>query len=187
MRFLIDTNIFIPFEITRSSDMEAGSGPAAEFIRICREHIITYLVHPAIKKEIQKDKDTERKKIRLHKLQSYPVLPDPPPLIDSINRTFGDIDPASHDYIDLLQLSALERHAVDYLVTDDRGIHKKAVRLDLSERVLTLSDALALINFQFPGHRHTLYPGVLHKKVHSLNPNDPIFQSLSDDYPGFDR
>jgi N-acetylglutamate synthase-like GNAT family acetyltransferase len=186
MRFLLDTNIFIPLEPVESSDMEVGSIPATSFQELCRRNRLSCWVHPNIEREIKRDRDKKRASVRLLRVRAYPFLSDPPGLTDEIVSKFGDPDHESHDYLDLLLLSALVRDTVDYLVTDDRGIHKKGKKLNVSERILTLSDALALIRHHFPEREIPALPGVALRKVHILNASDPVFDTLKQDYPEFE-
>ncbi len=72
---------------------------------------------------------------------------------------------------------------VDYLVSEDIGIHKKAKLLGLDSRVLLLSDAIELLHDLFdkspPPH-----PIVSTPYVYQIDTNDPIFESLRADYGG---
>jgi predicted DNA-binding protein (UPF0278 family) len=44
--------------------------------------------------------------------------------------------------VDVNLLLALQMDAVDFLVTDDEDIHRKAIKIGLNERVLRLPDVV---------------------------------------------
>jgi hypothetical protein len=84
-----------------------------------------------------------------------------------------------------LILSAVVANAATFLVTDDGGIHRKAVRLGLTDRVLTVEDALAFLA-SLLGLIPEPPPLVVRMKAYELSVADPIFDSFRADYPGFD-
>ena len=67
-------------------------------------------------------------------LGKYPTLPDPPSL-DHVNSVLGPVASDSHHSVDHQLLAALLADAVDVLITEDVGIHRKAKRLLLQHRV----------------------------------------------------
>ena len=92
----------------------------------------------------------------------------------------------SNDYVDNCFLASVKGDAVDYFVTEDKGIHKKAKRVGLQSRVLYLRDAISLLQ-DFFDETPLPPPSVKTKKVYALDEKDPIFGSLRKDYsPGFD-
>jgi len=97
----------------------------------------------------------------------------------------GVPDAGSHDEIDLTILSAVKAECADYLVTDDGKLRKRARRVGLTARVLSAADAVATLRGLFPTVPEPP-PLVQARPAHSLNPSDPIFQSLREDYPPFD-
>ena len=67
-----------------------------------------------------------------------------------MTSVLGEPKPNSHDAIDMLILAALVGNAVDFLVTEDNGIHRRAARLNLANRVLTVGDALVTVRGFLP-------------------------------------
>lgn len=74
---------------------------------------------------------------------------------------------------------------MDYLVTNDERLHKKARRLVLGNRVARAVEAVAItrdlsdVAPEPPPAARTLL-------AHDIDASDPIFDSLRQDYPGFD-
>src|SRR5262249_33656035 len=66
----------------------------------------------------------------------------------------------------------------------DGGIHKKAKRLQLADRVFRVREALTSLEQLFGVPQPP--PAVRAVKVHAINRGDPIFNSIRQDYVGFD-
>jgi hypothetical protein len=184
MKFLIDTNIFIPLEPTSHSEIESGTLTAAQFNRLTIESGHQVYVHPVTLLDIKQDQDQNRRKMREILFEKYPKLPDPPEVFSDLSNILGNPSPYTNDWIDNHLIAALASNAVDLLVTEDRKIHKKAQRLDLQERVTTVIDAISILQNLFD-RSPIPPPAVKETKAHTLDENDPIFDSFRSDYPGF--
>ncbi len=186
MRFLIDTNILIPLEPVSPAGVEPGTDNAADFVAQCNAGGFTVLHHPDSIHDIRRDRDEGRRQTRERLIQKYPRLTHPPALDANFTAIVGASDVGSNEWVDNRLLAAVHRDAVDYLVTEDGGIHRKAARLDLSDRVLTTVDAIALL----ASLTHRLPPSpplVSFEPVHTIDAEDPILDSLRVDYaPDFD-
>ena len=64
MKFLIDTNIFIPLEPTAEADFEAGTSSAFAFVRRAQEAGHQVYVHPASREDIARDRSDARRRPR---------------------------------------------------------------------------------------------------------------------------
>jgi hypothetical protein len=82
-------------------------------------------------------------------------------------------------------LAAVAATAVDYLVTDDGRLRARARRAGLAENVLPLAEAVQLLRDLSP-RPLSPPPAVEQVLSYQLDPRDPIFESLRDDYPDFD-
>lgn len=184
MRFLIDTNVLIPLEPTAPADIEAGTARAAAFVRLANQGRHGLLLHPECATEIGRDRDPDRRVARSLLLSKYPTL-EHPPSSAAIEVLIGSADRGGHDWVDNQLLAAVHADAVDYLVTDDGGVRRKAGRLGVADRVLSIDDAVGLLE-ALSEVRPQPPPAVELVPLHSLDLRDPIFHSLRDDYPGFD-
>ncbi len=185
MKFLIDTNIFIPLEPTGLSDVEPASLLASQFAQLVAQTGNQIYLHPAALADVRRDHLEERRSLRELLSTKYLMLPDPPPISQELETTLGRVSPEQHDWVDHLLLAALRADAVDYLVTEDRDLRKKATRLGLGERTTTTSEAISILHNLFDTVPRPP-PAVKETKAHALDDADPIFQSLRSDYPGFD-
>lgn len=186
MYVLIDTNVFIPLEPGGPIELEVTSQPAAELLRFAQKHRINVLLHPMIRDEIAKDKDHARARMRRFLMQKYPLLEGAPELQEPFASKLGNPSEGSHDYVDAHLLAALDADAVDFLISEDIGLHRKARRAGLANRVLTIEEAISTFNRFYPdaGPPHA---GLTRTEAHAIPKSDPILDSLRSDYPGFDQ
>ena len=75
--------------------------------------------------------------------------------------------------------------AVDFLITQDRGIHKRALQANIADRVFRVEDALVWLRETYEKIKVSL-PFIEERLCHQLNRRDEIFDSLRADYNGFD-
>ena len=184
LRLLLDTNAFIPLAPVRQSDIEEKSAITADLARMASQIGGHLLLHPESIEELRGDRDQERRKVRELQVRSYEQLESPPP-ISLVEDALGAADPESNDWVDHHLLAAVMGNAVHYLITEDEGIHRKARRLGLDERVLQINPAVLYLRTLL--NEPTDPPPDVHVRlVHELNRNDPIFNSLRVDYPDFD-
>jgi ribosomal protein S18 acetylase RimI-like enzyme len=185
VKFLIDTNVLIPLEPTGPEHMERMMEPALALLRAIEESGDQLFIHPATTADLGRDLNHERRRLRELLLQKYLPLPHPPPIPESWRESLRSPPHGSNDWVDHQLLAALHANAVSILVTEDRGIHRKAERVGLKHRVATIGDALALIlglNARFVQPP----PAVQFTHAHDVDIEDPFFDSLRGDYPGFD-
>jgi L-amino acid N-acyltransferase YncA len=187
VKFLIDTNVLIPLEPTRESDYELGTQPAVDLCRLVSEMGHQLYVHPAGLLDIRRDKDVQRRRLRERLFGKYPQLPSPPAVPPSLESFLGHADPGENDWVDNHLVAALHADAADYLVTDDRDIHRKAATLGLmmKERVLTIAEALCVVQ-DLSDKTPAAPPAMRWIYCHELNGRDAFFDSFRADYGGFD-
>ncbi len=185
MKFLIDTNIFIPLEPTAPEESEPLRSTATLFAQKANELGFPLFVHSAQRQDIRGDRDESRRELRKTLFGKYPALPDPPASA-RVDTILGIPDEESHDWVDHQLLAAVYADAVDVLVTEDVGIHRKAKRLGLHHRVAYLAEALIEVDALSDKPPRAL-PAVRSTKAHNLDASDQIFVSVREDYPDFDQ
>jgi L-amino acid N-acyltransferase YncA len=139
--------------------------------------------------DLKHDSDIARLATNLQLAKKYPLLADMEPLSDllvALDETFHPLSQGSNDDLDLRVLTALWKNAVHYLITDDVRLRKRAVRADLGDRVFTLAEAKALLAWRATADI-TPPPAVMKVRRYELDHKDSLFDSLREDYPGFDK
>ena len=180
MRILLDTNIFIYRE-----DNNVISKELQTLLQILNKLGTKILVHPKSIEELKKDSNETRKAIILSKIGAYPMLESPPdPSKDEEYNTKIKIK-NEHDIIDSIILYSVYKNAVDFLITEDKALHKKAYDVGIKDRVLLINDALHMFNKDVEISGLVSPPALKEDFVYNLDLNDPIFDKLKRDYPGF--
>ncbi len=185
MKFLIDTNVFIPLEPDVGLTVDTWTSAAVAFSRAATGTGQQLFVHPAARKDIERIRSADLKATRCIQFDKYAELPDPPGGDAATRAALGAAPEGSNDWVDDQLVIALRGDATDYLVSEDDGVHHKAARFGLSDRTLRLRDAVELLN-RLITRRAEPVPIVVATKVHALTRSDAIFTTLRIDYPEFD-
>jgi len=180
--FLIDTNIAIQLE--EPGQNGEIKGPFALLHAQILKFKISTFIHPVSVDDVNNDKNEARKKETLSRLKKYPFLQSPPkPIGNQLEELFGGFTD-TNDVVDANILFALFRNCASYLVTEDLGIHKRAKNAGLDDRVLGVSEALDLLKRTFEPSAVFL-PSIEEEFAYNISIDDPLFDSLKADYPGF--
>jgi hypothetical protein len=133
-KLLIDTNVFIELEDEREVAPEF-----ATLQQLCAQHNVRIFIHERAAEDIGRDRNARRRAISLSKIRKFEPLQrvNEPPKAD-LEARFGAMQ-RPNDEVDVALLHALDINAVDFLVTQDLGIHARARRASppLGNRVLT--------------------------------------------------
>ena len=183
MRVLLDTNILI--------HREAAS--------IVREDIGTMFywldklshvkcIHPVSIEEIKKHQDERVRTTFLAKLQSYHVLQTLAALGPAVQEV-GKGDASENDRNDTLLVNELFSDRVDLLISEDRGVHRKASLLGVADRTFTIDDFLEKVTAENPGLVDYKVLSVRKNLLGNVDVRHPFFDSFREDYGGvaFDK
>ncbi|RZB29151.1 MAG: hypothetical protein AEth_01483 [Candidatus Argoarchaeum ethanivorans] len=181
MRILFDTNIFIHRE-----DDKVILDNLQHLLQILSKMKAEILIHPLSIQELKKDSNKERKAIVQSKVGSYNLLESPPEPSNDLDFLSKVKQNNDHDRIDNNILYAIYKNAVDFLLTEDKGIHKKAIDIGVNERVLLINDVLDIFKKEITVSKSISPPAVKEDFVYNLNLDDPIFDTLKKDYSEFD-
>jgi len=177
---LIDTNVVVGLEDNKPTERHF-----ADLARLSSEQGVRLFVHPSNLDDIARDNDLDRRAITLGKIAKFARLAPIPARFESelLARTIEPRKP--NDVVDIKLLAALHAGAVDFLVTEDLDLHKRAIGLGLGNKVLTVREAVEWLRQTYEPKEINL-PFVYSKKVYQLDTSDPIFDSLRQTYEGFD-
>lgn len=180
---LLDTNMIIYREGEKALDKNTLTLSrllldSAEF-KLC--------VHPLSLRELENHKFSKEKETIISKTKVYHILDNPPIATkEFLSRCGGGNN--KHEYIDNALLYSVERNFVTYLITNDKGIQKKAKRLGLENRVLSILSAIELFSNNDEYALELKTPVIIEsKRLCDLDFSDDFFNSLKEDYDGFDE
>lgn len=183
MNILLDTNIIIPLEDT-SRVLDTSF---AELRRLAVEQQHCLYVHPMQIADINRDKNQERKTIVLSRLNQYSKIDNPPVLSDEECVELGLTNANDNDKVDNNLLFALYRGAVHLLVTNDEGIHKKASKIGIQDKVYRSVQFLDFLRKYSNTPISYSYSGVQDRYMYEIDKNQTFFDSLRQAYDGFDN
>lgn len=181
MRVLIDTNIVIHRECNRPINSDIGK----LFLWIDNLHY-EKCVHPATVEEIDRlNNQTTREAMRI-KLGSYNVLRTVAPVSPEMKTVASVFDKTDNDAVDTQLLNEVFSDRVDFLITEDRKIHRKAERAGIAERVFTIDDFLEKIIGEHPSLVDYPIPSISQEYFGNIDLRSNFFDSFREDYTGFD-
>jgi L-amino acid N-acyltransferase YncA len=179
-KLLVDTNVIIGLE-----DPQPVQKSLSDLVRIAAEYNVGLFVDGANYDDVSRDQDIARRSITLSKLEKFQKLRGiPMPNAAELAARFGTIN-SENDQSDVRLLATLDAKAVHFLVTEDVGLHRRADRAGLAGSVLTVNEALEWLTQTF-GQKSVHLPYVAERLAYQIPTNNAVFDSLRDDYPGFD-
>jgi hypothetical protein len=183
MRALLDTNVLIHREAATVVRQDIGK----LFFWLDR---LRYekCVHPVSLQEIEKHGDERVRNSFKAKLESYRVLKTLPPIAPEV-RQFDATDQSDNDRNDTSIVNALFADRVDLLISEDRGVYRKAQVLGISDRVFTIDAFLEKVTAENPDLVD--YRVLSVRRVHfgQVDLRGTFFDSFRQDYAGaaFDK
>ncbi|MDP1643733.1 MAG: GNAT family N-acetyltransferase [Phenylobacterium sp.] len=181
-KYLIDTNVFIGLE-----DHAEVAPVFASLQQLAARYGVGICVHAASVDDIERDRNIARRRVSLSKIQKFPVIARVIGLDDAVLEARYGALRKPNDVVDATLLHALDIGVVDFLVTEDQGLHDRALKASaaLASRVLHVADAVSLLRTTYATVNVNL-PAVREVDAHTIPLDDPIFATLRADYPPFD-
>ncbi len=180
MRVLLDTNILIHREA--ATVVRDDIGLLFQWLDTLK---FEKCFHPASRAEIEKHRDSRVRDTFKTKLQAYRELQTSAPIATMVEQ-FAATDKTENDRNDTLLINEVFSNRVDYLISEDRGLHAKAAKLFIADRVFTIDAFLekaiaenpALVDYKNPAVRKVVFGQVDLKSG--------FFDTFRQDYAGFD-
>lgn len=186
LSLLIDTNVVIPLEPTSPQDATEETPATAELHRLALSDGVLLYLHPIQRTELSKDREPERRSLRLQLSEKYLDIPNAPKPDEALLEKVGNPAQESNDWVDAHLLVTILRHAASFLVTHDRRLLRKARKLGIEERILSVDQACALLRPRTVAIP-VAQPSIRFDHCHNLDLADPIFDSFRSGYPEFDQ
>lgn len=182
MKALLDTNIIIHREANRIVSQDIGI-----LYRWLDRGQYTKCIHSATIEELKKNPNKETVELFLVKLKSYEVIEIPSPLQGEVKTVSERFDITDNDKIDSILLNEVYVGRVDILITEDKKIHRKALELEIQDKVFTIDSFLEKTFAEHPELVNYKVLNVQKLKFGKINLDDSFFDSLKEDYEGFDK
>lgn len=182
MKALLDTNIIIHREANRIVSQDIGI-----LYRWLDRGLYTKCIHSATIEEIKKNPRKETVNLFLVKLESYEIIDIPSPLQDKVQTVSRYLDTTENDKVDTILLNEIFVGRVDILITEDKKIHRKAKELGIQDKVFTIDSFLEKTFAEHPEFVNYKVLNVQKLKFGKIDLNDTFFDTLKEDYVGFDK
>lgn len=182
MKALLDTNIIIHREANKIVSQDIGI-----LYRWLDRGQYIKCIHSATIAEVKKNPNKETVDLFLVKLESYEVIDIPSPLQDEVKNVSDQFDTTDNDIVDTVLLNEVFVGRVDILITEDKKIHKKALELGIQDKVFTIDSFLEKTFAEHPELVNYKVLNVQKLKFGKIDLNDTFFDSLKEDYVGFDK
>ena len=182
MKALLDTNIIIHREASRVVNQDIGI-----LFKWLDKVKYQKCVHNITVEEINKNSNQNTVDTFNVKLGSYEILETTAPMSDVVERVGQIIDVTENDKKDTFLLNELYNNRVDIFISEDKKIHLKASELNLSDKVFTINSFLEKIYAENPDLVRYKVLNVQQKLFGELDLKDPFFDTLREDYDGFDK
>ena len=180
MKVLIDTNIIIHREASRIINKDIG----LLFNWLDRLHY-EKCIHPLSIEEISTYRDSKVVETIHVKAQNYNILKT----ISNDTAAITELrksDVTQNDKIDTDILKEVFNNRVDFLITEDRGIHNKAKKLGIAEKVFKIDDFLEKCITENPSLKDYNVLAVKKEYFGNIPLDDDFFDSFKEDYSEFE-
>jgi hypothetical protein len=179
VRVLLDTNIIVHREASTVVLPQIG----VLFYWLDRLHY-KKCIHPLSVAEIRKHNDPKVVSSFGIKLASYVELKTQAPEAPEISA-IRQLDHDENSSNDTSLLREVFGNRVHILITEDRGIHRKANVLGISSRIFTIDDFLEKVTAEHPELTDYRVLAVRKELFGNVNVDDSFFDTFKRDYPGF--
>lgn len=180
MRVLLDTNIIVHREASKVYNQDIG----LLFNWIDKMHY-EKCVHPVTIEEISTYQDTDVVNTMKVKIGNYNVLKTLSPETGEIKNLRAK-DKSKNDSNDTSILNEVLNSRVNYLITEDKGLHRKAKELGISAKVYKIDSFIEKLVFENPSLSEYKVLSVKREYFGNVNLDDDFFRSFKEDYSEFE-
>jgi predicted nucleic acid-binding protein len=182
MKALLDTNIVIHRETHRILNQDIGI-----LFKWLDKVKYEKCVHPVTIQEIEKNPNPDTRSTFAVKLDSYVQLQTVAPMKSEVVAVGAKFDVNDNDRNDTILLNEVFVGRVDIFISEDKKIHQKARALGLEGKVFRINTFLEKVFAENPDLANYKVLSVKKARFGELDLADAFFETLIEDYPGFDK
>lgn len=181
-KILLDTNIIIHRETKHPAEREIGR----LYWWMDKLHY-EKCISEVTRTEILKMQDQQNREGFLIKMEGYTCLQTTAPLKNEVKSIFENFDKTDNDKRDTILVNELFSGRVDLLITEDRGIHRKAEKLKIEDKVFTIDQFLEKVTTENPDLLDYKVPILEKEYFGNIDLEDEFFDSFKEDYKGYEK
>lgn len=181
-KVLLDTNMYIYLEENRKI-----TDDIMKIIKLLYDSDqLKMVIHPQTFKEIEKFPKVLEREIFLSKISVFPKIENPPVPPEDFHELLGHSN--ENDKIDNELLYAVRQNCVEYLITNDNKLVSKSKKINLSDRVLSVSRAIEKFNVSIEEERPSRLPVFINfEYLYNIDVDESFFDSLRKNYFKFNN
>lgn len=181
IRILLDTNIIV----YRESDNVYRENIGTLYNLIDNNPEMIKFIHPIIRKELLQNIYDEKRKQLLERLKSYNMM-------ENISKRFNDnisaitspLNKNENDKIDDVLLNEIFNGNAEVLITEDKKIKQKALKLGIANKVQSIEEFIYKNKVNKKVNHNILDINKI--KMKEINLEDEFFDDLKKNYPRFE-
>jgi L-amino acid N-acyltransferase YncA len=185
LKILFDTNAFYACEDVSAQRQHANARIATDLKELALRHGSALFLLSETESDIRATSRAALREATLLKWRQWKHLSSIRARGDLLSRADYSEPLSRNDAVDLAMLAALDNNAVDLLVTEDKRLRDHAEAAGLGTRTLSILGAIEYLKKLF-GEPVAL-PTVHRRLAYQINVEDPLFESLREDYGEFDE
>ncbi|MCL2598525.1 MAG: hypothetical protein FWD76_01260 [Firmicutes bacterium] len=183
---LLDTNILI----YREGEQRLSCEIESFFALLADSEEYRVKIHPLSIQELEGHKNQTQRDTMLSKIKAYKQLSEPPIPTGEFLKRVGGAD-SGNDGIDNQLLYAIQQSCCDLMVTNDKGLLKKAQKIGLGDKVYSVEIAIEFLESLLKKEKETdvkkTFAELQEKYLYHLELKDAIFDGLRKNYWEFDE
>lgn len=181
MKILFDVNVFL----RRNLDEKNNDSLLSLYNYLNKCNYIKYIHSVSFKQKLQQNKNFMN---YINKyLNDIIIIEQLSSIADDIYKLSNKVDVIEADWFDSLLLNELFNNKVDFLISDEKKIHKKADLLGLNDRVFSINSFYEKIISENPQLVDYSVLSVKKELFCNVNLDDLFFDSFKSDYFGFEK
>lgn len=182
IRILLDTNIIV----YRESDNVYRENIGILYNLIDNNPEMIKFIHPIIRKELLQNIYDEKRKQLLERLKSYNMMENISKGInDNISEITSPLNKNENDKIDDILLNEIFNENAEILITEDKKIKQKALKLGIGNKVQSIEEFIYKNKANKKVNHDILDINKI--KMKEINLEDEFFDDLKNNYPGFEN
>ncbi len=182
MKVLLDSNIILHKETHATVDQIIDV--LYDFLNKAK---CTKCIHPTTLARLYRNLPKETSERFNTKTNNYEKLSPTVPIPEQVKMVSAKIDIDENDKTDTLLLNELFCEKVDILISDNKKIQIKAALLGIEDRVFSIDSFLEMIASEHSELVDYKVLAVKQSYFRDIDLNDPFFDSLKEDYSGFEE
>lgn len=181
-RVLLDTNIIIHRETSKVIKDDIG-----KLFNWLDRLNYTKVVNSISIEEIKKYQDQDIVDSFEIKMESYEILETDIPWDKTLKKFSDKYDSNQNSINDSILINDFVQGRADLIITEDKGIHKKADILGIAEYIYTVTDFIEKVTIENPGLAEYDVLSIKKERFGNIDIHDPFFDSFKQDYKGFKK